>query len=225
MKNEEYYDLLLDQNIIIDGHFELNSGNHTSAYIQKDKILHRYITREKTTKLLTNICKTMLRNTKYNDFIITGPAVTGTIFALPIANKLKLQFVYCEKIIKYIYNNDDRQERKFMHFRPDNAKFIKGKKVIIVKDIITTGKNVIKTIAAIEKYNAEVFAVIYIWNIGNWKFKLKEQLQRTYFDGIIDKNIDNWTPDECIYCKHDIPLTQIRNYDKHINCNAGIISI
>lgn len=211
MKNKPYYNLLLDQNIVIDGHFKLNAGNHADTYIQKDKILHKNITREVTTKLLTNICKIILTNINYNDFVITGPAIAGAMFALPVADKLKLQFAYCEKkIIKYIDNNGDKQDKTIMHFRPDHAKFIYSKKVIIIEDIITTGRNIIKTISAIEKCNAEAFAVVYIWNRGDWQFKPEGYLSKKRFNGIIDKNVDSWLPEECEKCKHNIPLTQLK---------------
>jgi orotate phosphoribosyltransferase len=211
MKNKNYYNLLKQEKIIIQGHFKLNAGNHADTYIQKDNILHEYNTRSKTTKILSKICKMMMyehlvssHDITENDFVITGPAIAGTMFALPVANKLEMQFVYCEKQVE--------NYKTIMHFRPSHANFIKNKKVIIIEDIITTGTNVVKTIDAILECKAEPFAVICIWNRKNWEFKpenyynFKNQLPIKRFESIINENVNDYTPEECIQCKNNIPL-------------------
>ena len=225
--------MLKDSKIIKNGHFLLRSGLHSDTYIQKDDILIPPYIRNLIVDQIVTKCVKFLnlqvrnRTGKYEDYVITGPATAGSSFAILVADKLELPFVYCEKenlekdIIDIfhhtlskgtLHNTKDyikqlKNKRK-MVFRPNFAKFLvkpKNKKVIIVEDIITTGGSVDKTIEAVNKCGATVDCIVSIWNRGNY-----EPINSLIINSLINKNVVSYKPEDCPMCKNNIELTTLK---------------
>jgi orotate phosphoribosyltransferase len=170
----------------MNGHFLLTKGDHSDTYIQKDSILHHH-------DVFTDIINIMRNEAYYylSGFdVVTGPALAGVVFAAPVAVFLSSSLVYPEKI-------DGK-----MKFRRGHDKFIKGKKVLLIEDIITTGGSVVDTIKAIEECGGIPHGVIAIWNRSGWKHDTVPVIS------LIDKNVKSWKPSECKLCKEGIPCVR-----------------
>ena len=85
-----------------------------------------------------------------------------------------------------------------MKFRRGYDKILKGKKVWIVEDIITTGRSIKRTINAVEKCRGTVVGISAIWNRGIWQ---PNNLAGCQFFSLINESVPSYWPDECPYCR------------------------
>lgn len=179
-------------NIIREGHFELSNGLHSKYYIDKNLIYSsEYF--KKTIWEIAKLC---------NDFIdfdiVTGTAISGAILAAPVFLELNqnykhdIRFIYSEKI-----NNE-------IDFKRGYNKCIEGKKILIIKDLITTGYDIIKIATSIKLYGGSIKGVVCIWNKNNWKFPDKSNIK---IKSVIDEVDEEWEVNTCPLCKEgNIPI-------------------
>lgn len=169
--------------VLLKGHWKLTSGNHSDSYIFKDKILAVPHIRD----LIIDIWCSDLRDLKYeHDYdIITGPAIGGISWASMVAHRMCKPFVYPEK--------DDYGKMKFRRGFED---MIKGKKLLIVEDIITTAKSINLTNDAIEECGAETYGIMSIWDGGEWTLKNKDW----FYSYVIKEKLNVWSPNNCPLC-------------------------
>ncbi len=183
------------EKIIKNGHFLLSSGKHSNTYINKDAIFSNPQLFQYVIDFINHYI--VEKNNEYD--VITGPAIAGAILAAPISLANDLTFVYPEKIqIPPLY-----QKEKFymMAYRRGYDKVMYGKKILLVEDIITTGRSVQQTIDAVEICDGTVVDVIAIWNRSNWK------PENCDIFSIINEPVESWCKEECPDCKNGIPLT------------------
>tara|TARA_B100000242_G_scaffold133412_1_gene94853 strand:+ start:564 stop:1145 length:582 start_codon:yes stop_codon:yes gene_type:complete len=151
--------ILKETNALIDGHFILSSGLHSPRYVQCAQLLSN------PTKALI-ICKSLAAKikksaTKFD--IILSPAMGGIIIGYEIGKLLKTKTIFAER-----ENNIFKLRRNF---------FIRRKsKVLIVEDVITTGKSSLECRRLVSRYGAKVSAFACIIDRTNGKSKIKEKI-------------------------------------------------
>ena len=131
--------ILKRTNALLEGHFILSSGLHTSKYIQCAKLLSFPHVAYKICKSLS---KKIKKNFKKID-IILSPAMGGIIIGYEIGKLLKKETIFCERV-----------NGKFNLRRDFTIK--KNSKVLIIEDVITTGKSSLECANLIKKYKAKV---------------------------------------------------------------------
>ena len=129
--------ILKKTNALLDGHFVLSSGLHSSKYIQCAKLLSYPFLADKIIKSLANKIK---KNFKKIDLILS-PAMGGIIIGYEIGKLLKKETIFCERV-----------KKKFVLRR--GFKIKKGSRVLIVEDVITTGKSSMECFRLIKKAKA-----------------------------------------------------------------------
>jgi len=137
LSHKKSLDILRKTNALLEGHFVLSSGLHSSKYIQCAKLLSFPSKAEK-------ICKTLAvkikKNFKKFDLIL-APAMGGIIIGYEIGKILKKETIFCERV-----------KGKFILRRGFSIK--KGSKVLIIEDVITTGKSSLECVRLIKKSKA-----------------------------------------------------------------------
>jgi len=130
-----------------EGHFVLSSGLHSSKYIQCAKLLSY-------PHLADKICRSLANKIK-NNFgkidVILAPAMGGIIIGYEIGKLLKKETIFCERI-----------NGKFMLRR--GFKIQKGSNVLIIEDVITTGKSSMECVKLIKKSKAKLVGFASIIN-------------------------------------------------------------
>ena len=129
--------ILRKTDALLEGHFVLSSGLHSSKYIQCAKLLSYPYLAEKICKSLANKIK---RNYKKFDLIL-APAMGGIIIGYEIGKILKKETIFCERV-----------KGKFTLRRGFSIK--RGSKVLIIEDVITTGKSSMECFKLIKKAKA-----------------------------------------------------------------------
>lgn len=131
--------ILRKTNALLEGHFVLSSGLHSSKYIQCAKLLSYPHKAEKICKSLAIKIK---KNFKKIDLIL-APAMGGIVIGYEIGKLLKKETIFCERV-----------NGKFTLRRGFNIK--KNSKVLIIEDVITTGKSSLECVKLIKKSKAKL---------------------------------------------------------------------
>ena len=131
--------ILRKTSALLEGHFVLSSGLHSSKYIQCAKLLSHPYLADKICKSLANKIK---KNYKNID-IILAPAMGGVIIGYEIGKILKKETIFCERV-----------NGKFVLRR--GFKIKKNARVLIIEDVITTGKSSMECVKLIKKYKARL---------------------------------------------------------------------
>ena len=131
--------ILKRTNALLEGHFVLSSGLHSSKYIQCAKLLSfPHI----ANKISQSLSKKIKKNFKKID-VILAPAMGGVIIGYEIGRLLKKETIFCERV-----------KGKFTLRRGFSIK--KKSKVLIIEDVITTGKSSLECVKLIIKSEAKL---------------------------------------------------------------------
>ena len=160
LSHKKSLDILRKTNALLEGHFILSSGLHSPKYIQCAKLMSFPYLAEKICKSLAN----KIRKNFKNIDLILAPAIGGIIIGYEIGRILKKETIFCERV-----------SGKFNLRR--GFKIKKGSRVLIVEDVITTGKSSMECVKLIKKNNAKLLGFASIINRSNKKdLKIKRKI-------------------------------------------------
>ena len=137
--------ILKETNALLEGHFILSSGLHSNQYVQCAKLLSY-------PKQAEIICAALTEKIKSNFNkidIVLSPALGGIVVGYEIGKQLNTQTIFAERL------NDKLVLRRGFAIPQDSN-------VLIVEDVITTGKSAIECseIVKINKANLIGFACV-----------------------------------------------------------------
>ena len=176
---EESLKILKKTSALLDGHFILSSGLHTAQYIQCAQLLSKpYISEIFCKSLAEKISKEF----KEIDLILS-PAMGGVVIGYEIGRLLNKETIFSERV--------DGQFKLRRDFQ-----ISKKSKVLIVEDVITTGKSSIECSKLADIASAEIvgFACLIDRSSGNSSInkKIVSQIEiniPTYKENDLPKNL------------------------------------
>ena len=139
-------------NALLEGHFVLSSGLHSSKYVQCAKLLSFP---HLANKICISLSKKIKKNFKKIDLILS-PAMGGVIIGYEMGKLLKKETIFCERI-----SGNFTLRRGFL--------IKKNTRVLIVEDVITTGKSSLECIKFIKKSKAKLIGFACIIDRSNKK--------------------------------------------------------
>ena len=145
LSHKKSLDILKRTNALLEGHFILSSGLHSPNYVQCAKLLSKP---HLSSKICQSLSKKIKKQFKKIDLILS-PAMGGIIIGYEIGKLLKKETIFCERI-----NGKFKLRRGFQ--------IEKGSKVLIIEDVITTGKSSMECVKLIKNSKAKLigFAAI-----------------------------------------------------------------
>ena len=147
-------------NALLEGHFVLSSGLHSSKYIQCAKLLSYP---RIASKICISLSKKIKKKIKNIDLIIS-PAMGGVIIGYEMGRLLNKETIFCERV-----------KGKFKLRRGFVIK--KNSRVLIVEDVITTGKSSLECYKLIKKLKAKPIGFACIIDRSNKKnIKIKKKI-------------------------------------------------
>ena len=155
---EESLKILKETNALSEGHFILSSGLHSSQYVQCAQLMSKP---EKANKLCMSLAEKIKK--ECGDFdLILSPAMGGIVIGYEIGRLLKKETIFSERV-----NGEFKLRRDF--------KIKKNQKVLIIEDVITTGKSSLECSKLILNSNAFIagYACVIDRSSGNSKIKEK----------------------------------------------------
>ena len=181
-----------DANALLDGHFLLASGNHSSRYLQSAKVMEH----PKKAATLTDALASMIKEAGIEVDTVCAPALGGVLTGYELARSLNVRSIFVEK------KEGGMELRRGFEVE-------KGEKIIICEDIITTGGSALKAAKAIEALGGEVVAFASLANRGfckrvkgNDTAKAECALPKgTPLFALDDFTFEMYAPEDCPLCK------------------------
>ena len=160
LSSKDSLKILKKTDALLDGHFVLSSGLHSSKYIQCAKLLSY-------PHLAKNICLSLSKkiNQNYKNIdLILSPAIGGIIIGYEIGKLLNKETIFCERV------KDTFKLRRGFNIKKKN-------KVLIIEDVITTGKSSLECLKLIKKAGAKLIGFACIIDRSNNKtLKIKQKI-------------------------------------------------
>jgi orotate phosphoribosyltransferase len=182
--------ILMEEMALLEGHFQLTSGRHSSQYIEKIKILQNP---EKASEL----CRIFAERISPLEFdAIVGPAYGGIALAFDVARQLGTRFIFTQR-------KDDKMSIR------SGFDLSEVKNAVVIEDIVTTGGSVFEVIECLKDYGINVIAVGAIVDRSGGKVDFG-----CTFMPLLSLDIPSWVPGDCELCKTGMPLTKPGSSDK-----------
>ncbi|ACV28814.1 Orotate phosphoribosyltransferase [Anaerococcus prevotii] len=179
-------ELLKKSNALLEGHFILSSGKHSNKYIQCAKLIENPVYCEE----VANIIGEKLKEKGIEVDLCVGPAMGGVIISYELARALGVNAIFTER------ENGQMTLRRGFEIK-------EGMKVIIVEDVITTGKSSFETVDVIRSCGAEVLALTSIVNRSN-----KDEINGLPIISATKIDVDTWDEGEIPDELKNIPATK-----------------
>ena len=128
-----------------EGHFELKSGRHSEAYLEKFQVLQDP---DATSELCAFWAGIHSRKDGRADVdLVAGPTTGGVILAFETGRQLGTRAIFAEEVA-----SDDGPRREFRR----GFEIKPGERVLLVDDILTTGGSLLAMIPAVEALGGEI---------------------------------------------------------------------
>ena len=139
LSHKKSLNILKKTKALLQGHFVLSSGLHSPKYIQCAKLLS-------FPHIAKNICLSLSKKIKKkikNIDLILSPAMGGIVIGYEIGRLLNKETIFCERV------NGKFKLRRGFYIK-------KNSRVLIVEDVITTGKSSLECVKLIKKSKAKL---------------------------------------------------------------------
>jgi len=187
---EKIVELLRETQAMLEGHFLLSSGRHSDRYFQCAKLLQYPDKAQAVFEDTVLKIKEDIKKGKLKIDLVAGPAMGGIIAAYEVARQLSLPAIFTE-----------RDENGIMSIRR-GFEIKKGYNILIVEDVVTTGKSSLECAASLEQQGAVVSALACVVD------RRTEETVTWPFYPAVKLSAGNWEKSECTLCKNGIPAVK-----------------
>ena len=156
---EESLKILKETNALLEGHFILSSGLHSPQYIQCAQLMSKP---KEALKICSSLSEKIKKEFKEFDLILS-PAMGGIIVGYEIGRILNKETIFSERV-----NGEFKLRRDFT--------ISKNQKVLIIEDVITTGKSSLECSKIVEDNNAIIVGYACLIDRSNGKSAIKEKI-------------------------------------------------
>jgi orotate phosphoribosyltransferase len=174
-----------DVEALLEGHFLLSSGLHSSRYLQCALVLQ-------DPPLAERLCKALAA--KLSDTgaeTVIGPALGGIVVAYELARALGIRGIFAER------KDAEMQLRRGFKVR-------KGERVLLAEDVVTTGRSLKEVIAVLGDMGTEVVGVAsLIDRTGN-----RDPGFGVPLVSLLSVDVPTWSPEQCPLCADGVPLVK-----------------
>ncbi len=184
MNNSELLNIFEETEALLNGHFLLTSGRHSSQYFQCAKVLQY-------PQHTTTICKIIAEYFKDFDIdTVISPAIGGIVVGQEVARLLNKKFIFAERADK------DLVLRRGFEIK-------EGEKVLVCEDVVTTGGSVFEVIDIVKNSGADVTGVGIIVDRSNGKVDFGVPQMST-----LKMEVVSYLSEECPMCKEGTPAVK-----------------
>jgi len=189
---EKIIELLRESNAMLEGHFLLSSGRHSDKYFQCAKLLQYPDKAQAALKPVADKIKEDIKSGKIKVDIVAGPAMGGIIAAWEVARQLSLPAIFTERD-----ETGTMLIRRGFELKP-------GENVLIVEDVVTTGKSSMECAEALKTAGAAVTALACV---VDRRTENAQDIPWPFYPCV--KIIsENWDASDCALCKKGIPAVK-----------------
>jgi orotate phosphoribosyltransferase len=184
MQNDDVIQKFKDAGALLEGHFVLSSGLHSTVYLQCAIALQATTDAIEFGAALAE----QLRHQRIET--VASPAIGGIVIGYEVARQLGARFIWTE-----------REDGRMTLRRGFSVR--KGERVLVVEDVITTGGSTRDTIAALQDAGAEVIIAASIIDRSGGQADVG--VPRT---ALATLDVVAVSPEECAACNRGEPLAK-----------------
>lgn len=151
---DEVISILKEVGAVSEGHFIGTSGKHLSVYINKNKILLH-------TNLTSRLCRLLAEEAaRLNPDVVVAPATGGIALSQWTAHHLS---EILSKPVLSVYTEKNSAGEQSLDKRGYDA-VVKSKKILVVEDIVNTGKSIGEVVRAVTTAGGDVASAFALVN-------------------------------------------------------------
>ncbi len=154
--DKQVLNIFRETGALLEGHFILSSGLHSPHYFQCAKVLQY-------PKYLTKLCKPIaayFMNKRID--VVASPALGGVVVGTEVGRQMNVRTIFAER------TEGEMKFRRGFEIHPNE-------RVLIVEDVITTGKSVREVMKLVEAAGGIVAGVGFIVDRSNGAVRLCEE--------------------------------------------------
>lgn len=178
-------ELLEESKALLTGHFLLSSGKHSDKYIQCAKLIQY----PEKTEEVCKIIKEKIDADGIKVDLVVGPAMGGIIIAYELGRALGVPAIFTER-------QDDVMTLRRGFEIPEGAN------VLVVEDVVTTGKSSFETIKVIEDHGANCLGIACLAD------RTSGRDIGTKLYPAISLEINIYDKEDCPFCKEGLELVK-----------------
>ena len=184
MTEDDILKIFREHSALLEGHFILSSGLHSDRYIQCALVLQHPRVAEQLCVELRPRLRGLGAKT------VAAPALGGVIVAHEVARALGLRALFTER------QNGEMTLRRGFHLEP-------GEPVIVVEDVITTGKSTRETADCVESAGGKVVGIGALVDRSGGKVEFDVPKA-----ALVTLEVKTWDPDHCPLCAEGKPAVK-----------------
>ena len=178
--------MFIKSGAVLKGHFVLTSGLHSPVYWEKFRIIEN-------PAAAVPLCQMIAEHFKDKGIeLVVGPTTGGIILAFEVARLMGLPAAFAEKV--------PSGEREFRR----GFKIKLGEKILVVDDILTTGKSIQEVFDAVAKHKGDIVGVGVLVDRSETPLNFGASL----FSCLRVANLPAYKPEDCPLCRAEQPLTK-----------------
>ena len=170
-----------------EGHFLLSSGLHSGDYLQ----CALYLAHPSRAARAGGMLADEVTAAQLDPQIIIAPAMGGLIIGHETARALDLPFLFTER------SEGTMVLRRGFGVAP-------GQRVVVIEDVVTTGRSTREVIEILEELGAAVIGVASMINRSGRSRPFAPLPSRS----LLDVDFPTWTADECPLCREGVPISK-----------------
>lgn len=133
-------EILKECEALLEGHFLLSSGKHSNRYCQCAKLMQY----PDKTEIVISLVADKVKGLGID--VVVGPAMGGITAAYELGRQLGIRAIFTER------ENNVMTLRRGFDIKP-------GEKILIMEDVVTTGKSSIETANVLENLGGKVVGI------------------------------------------------------------------
>jgi orotate phosphoribosyltransferase len=182
LPREQILEIFRESKALLEGHFQLTSGLHSSQYFQCARVLQY-------PKYLHLLAGEIAKHFQLSEIeVVISPAIGGVVVGTEVGRMLRARTVFAER-------KDSKMElRRGFEIR-------QGERVLVVEDVVTTGGSVFEVVDIVSKARGVLAGVGYIVDRSNGKIEFGAK----YFS-VLQLDVVAHKPEECPMCAQGVEV-------------------
>lgn len=181
--------------LITNDHLVYTSGRHGSSYVNKDALYPH-------TAATSAVCAQIARHFATAAIeAVAGPAIGGVIMAQWTAYHLSV-LTGSEVLAVYAEETTEGAVKRRVLRRGYDA-LVRGRRTLVVEDVLTTGGSARQTVEAVCEAGGEVVAVGALCNRGG---VTAEQIGAPALYALVELSLESYAPEACPLCAAGVPI-------------------
>ena len=177
MTHDEVLDIYQKTGALLTGHFLLSSGLHSERYLQSALVLQQ-------PDIATRLCAALAEHFRHSTIeAVIAPALGGVFVSHETARALGVRALFAERV------NGELTLRRGFTIKP-------GERILVVEDVITTGKSTRETIEVVKKAGGVAVAAASLVDRSGGKAELGVP-----YKSLVTLDVPSYTALECPLCK------------------------